>query len=39
MSTTLRMLLMATGGLVLFMGACGGGNKRDNGIAENPGSL
>ena len=33
------MLLMATGGLVLFMGACGGGNKRDNGIAENPGSL
>ncbi len=39
MSTTLRMLLTATGGLVLFMGACGGGNKRDNGIAENPGSL
>ena len=28
MSTTLRMLLMATGGLVLFMGACGGGKFR-----------
>jgi hypothetical protein len=41
MGTALRTFLTATAGLVLFQYACagGGGNGRDNGIAENPGSL